>query len=176
MYRRISETCPAVLGVFLRWSFVAFIPFLISLPANADTTWNYTVQITATVQTSPPQIVLTWPQDDYGANSYTVYRKSKGGNSWGTGTVLDGTITSYTNTDVSVGSTYECAIVKNASLGYFGYGYIFSGIQAPLVDFRGKLILIVDNRFTTSLSNELAVLQSDLTGDGWTVLRHAVAT
>ncbi|MBE0546017.1 MAG: hypothetical protein IH623_32220 [Verrucomicrobia bacterium] len=143
--------------------------------SSADTTWNYAVQISATVQSAPPQITLSWPQDDYGAVRYTIYRKAKADTSWGTGTALDGATTFYTDTDVIVGQTYEYQIVKDATLGYTGYGYIFSGIEAPLVEDRGKLILIVDNRHVTALASELARLQSDLTGDGWTVIRHDVS-
>ena len=149
--------------------------FIAAPISKADTTWNYAVQISATVQVSPPQIALTWPQDDYGAIRYTVFRKSKGAASWGTGIVLSGTTALYTDTSVVVGAAYEYRIVKDATLGYKGYGYIFSGIQAPLVEDRGKLILIVESRFATALANELARLQSDLTGDGWTVLRHDVS-
>ena len=65
------------------------------------------------------------------------------------------------------------AISKSAP-AYYGQGYIYAGIQAPLVESRGKVVLLVDNTFTSSLSNELARLQQDLVGDGWTVLRHDV--
>jgi len=149
---------------------------IVATISKADTTWDYTVQISATVQSIPPQIALIWPQDDYGAISYTVYRKAKAATSWGTGVVLSGTTTNYTDTNVVVGTNYEYQIVKVATLGYNGYGYIFSGIQAPLVEARGKLVLIVENRYTTALTNELAGLQSDLTGDGWTVIRHDVSS
>ena len=149
--------------------------FIAAPVSKADTTWNYAVQISATVQSAPPQITLTWPQDDYGAIRYTVYRKARGATSWGTGTVLDGATTLYTDTSVVAGTTYEYQIVKDSAVGYTGYGYIFSGIQAPLVEQRGKLILIVDNRHVTALANELARLQSDLTGDGWMVIRHDVS-
>ena len=150
--------------------------FMVALMAKADTTWNYTVQISATVQDSPPQIALTWPQDGYGAIRYTVYRKAKGAAAWGAGIVLPGTTTLFTDTNVAVGATYEYQIIKDATLGYIGTGYIFSGIRAPLAEDRGQLILIVENRHAPALSNELARLQSDLTGDGWTVLRHDVST
>ncbi|HWW02762.1 MAG TPA: fibronectin type III domain-containing protein [Candidatus Acidoferrum sp.] len=150
--------------------------FIAAPISKADTTWNYAVQISATVQSAPPQITLTWPQDDYGAIRYTVYRKAKGDTSWGTGTVLSGATTNYTDTSVVEGATYEYQIVKDATMGYRGFGYIFSGIQAPLTEDRGKLILIVENRYATALTNELARLQSDLTGDGWTVIRHEVST
>ena len=149
---------------------------IISIPcAKGDTTWNYTVQISATVQISPPQIELTWPQDDYGAIRYRVYRKAKDANTWGIGTELSGTTTNYIDSNVVVGATYEYQIVKDATLGYEGYGYIFSGIQAPLVENHGTLILVVEDRHVAALSNELARLQSDLTGDGWIVIRHEVS-
>lgn len=172
-------------SIFSRWSAARAVTILwvfggcglaAALVANADTTWNYAVQITATVQVAPPQITLNWPQDDYGAISYTVYRKAKEATAWGIGTVLPGATTSYTDTSVVVGSTYEYQILKNATMGYLGSGYVFTGIQAPLVEDRGKLILMVENRHAAALATELTRLQSDLTGDGWTVLRHDVAT
>ena len=158
-----------LLAAFGLFTFIA-VPI-----SKADTTWNYAVQISATVQSAPPQITLTWPQDDYGAVRYTAYRKAKADTSWGTGTILAGTTTTYTDTAVVVGTTYEYQIIKDTTVGYKGYGYVFSGIEAPLVEERGKLILIVDNRHATALASELARLQSDLTGEGWTVMRHDVS-
>jgi len=142
---------------------------------KADSTWVYAVQISATVQTSPAQITLSWEPDQYGANSYTLYRKTKEGTSWGSGTALAGTASSYVDNNVSVGSAYEYAIVKVGSHGYTGYGYIYAGVNAPLVDNRGKVVLVVDNTYASQLANELTRLQSDLTGDGWTVVRQDVS-
>src|SRR2546429_5103076 len=139
-----------------------------------EPTWNYAVQVSASVQASPAQITLSWPQDTSGTpNSYTVYRKAPGATSWGGGTTLSGSATSYADTGVAAGTAYEYAIVKNAS-GYNGYGYIESGINVPLVDNRGKVILVVDNTYASQLGTELNRLQQDLAGDGWTVLRHDV--
>src|SRR2546430_2370837 len=112
---------------------------------RADSTWVYAVQISASVQTSPPQITLQWEPDPYGANSYTVYRKTKDATSWGTGTSLAGSATSYLDSNVTAGSAYEYQIVKAASLGYTGYGYIYAGVNASLSDNRGKVVLVVDN-------------------------------
>ena len=72
------------------------------------------------------------------------------------------------------GAAYEYQVVKHATLGYTGYGYIYVGIEAPLIENRGKLVLVVAAD-TGSLASELARLQSDLTGDGWVVIRHDVA-
>src|SRR5262245_58260217 len=140
-----------------------------------DAVWEYAVQVSATVQVYPPQIVLSWPQDVIGVpNSYTVYRKAPGASSWGQGTTLPGSTTSYTDTAVTVGTAYEYQIVK-ANSSFNGYGYIVAGIQATLVENRGSVVLIVDNTYATQLDAELTRLQQDLVGDGWTVLRHDVS-
>src|SRR5437016_2919280 len=155
---------------------------LLAQGVKAETTWMYTVQINASVQTAPPRISLNWAPDPYSANSYTVYRKARDEAVWGAGTALSGSATGYVDTAVAVGSTYEYKVVKVTTnytgygYGYHGYGYIYSGINAPLIDNRGKLVLIVASNCAASLSNELARLQSDLTGDGWIVLRHDVPT
>jgi hypothetical protein len=144
------------------------------LSAHADDTWEFSVQVSASVQSSPPQITLSWPQDVYIVpNSYTVYRKAPNATSWGPGTTLPGTTTSYVDSNVSVGTAYEYQIVKVTSQ-YTGYGYIYAGSNIPMTENRGKLLLVVDNTYAANLANELARLQQDLVGDGWTVIRHDV--
>src|SRR6266446_6958200 len=139
-----------------------------------EPTWDYAVEASATVQASPPQTTLSWPQDTYTApSSYTVYRKAPGATSGGTGTILAGTATSYTDTSVAVGTVYEYQITKVTST-YNGYGYVQAGINAPLVEGRGKVVLVVDNTYAPNLVAELTRLQQDLAGDGWTVIRHDV--
>src|SRR4051794_1836345 len=92
-----------------------------------DATYVYAVQISATVQTDSPQITLQWEPDPYVANSYAIYRKTKEATDWDQLTALAGSATTFTDFDVSLGSTYEYQIIKAASLGYTGYGYIYTG-------------------------------------------------
>ena len=47
---------------------------------------------------------------------------------------------------------------------------ICAGINVPLTEERGKLLLIVDKTYALNLASELALLQQDLSGDGWTVI------
>ncbi len=144
---------------------------------RADSTWVYAVQLTANLQTNPPAITLNWIQDMYGANSYTIYRKAKEDASWGNPVIeLDGSITNYTDTSIQVGVGYEYQVVKIASLGYSGFGYIYSGINVPLIENRGTLILVVATNSALGLDDELAQLQTDLTGDGWYVMREDVSS
>jgi hypothetical protein len=105
-----------------------------------------------------------------------VYRKARDAASWGNPIAsLPGSTSSYTDFDVSVGATYEYGVSKNAVLGYQGFGYIYSGINAGLVESRGTLVLVVAANIAGSLAGELDRLQSDLVGDGWQVLRHDVS-
>ena len=107
-------------------------------------TWEYAVQVSATVQTLPPLITLTWPQDVFNLpTDYTVYRKAIEENSWGYGTVLPGASTSYVDSQVSDSAAYEYQIIKHTAY-YTGYGYIYAGINAPLADFRGTVMLVVE--------------------------------
>jgi hypothetical protein len=133
---------------------------------------DYAVRVSATVQIDPPRITLSWPTDP-SATGYTVSRKLRDEAAWGTGVTLAANATNCVDSDVVVGSTYEYDVSKSAST-YYGEGYIYAGIQAPLMEYRGKVVLLVDNTFTSSLAMELGRLQQDLAGDGWTVLRHDV--
>jgi len=153
----------------------ALVCFTLSLqPGRADSTWEFSVQASASVQTNPAQITLSWPQDTYvQPRSYQVFRKSPGSTSWGKGTTLPGIATNYTDTQVSRGTAYEYQIVKSTPQ-YTGYGYLYAGINLPPTENRGRLLLVLDNTFSRSLSNELAELEQDLIGDGWGVTRIEV--
>lgn len=142
--------------------------------ARADMTWLYAVQISAALGTNPPNILLQWEPDEYGADSYVVFRKFETDTSWGSGTTLPGTATNFLDTNVVSGSAYEYQIIKYATLGYTGYGYIYAGIAAPLIDNRGTVVLVVAAD-TAALAGELSQLQADLVGDGWFVIRHDVS-
>ena len=154
-------------------SLSAVLIFWSIAPVAAASTKFYSVQVSAAVQTSSPLIQLSWPGDT-NATSYTLFRKLKAATSWSSLVTLPGTSTNYTDAAVSVGSAFEYKIIKNTSVGYVGYGYIFAGINFPMMDDRGKLILIVETTYAGDLVSELARLQQDLVGDGWTVIRHDV--
>jgi hypothetical protein len=126
-------------------------------------------------QVSPPRITLKWlPHSN--TNGFQVWRKLKGTTSWGSVVAnLGATSLEYVDNSVEVGISYEYKVVRTtANLGN-GYGYVNSGIQVPMVEFRGTMVLVVDDLFVTSLSAQLAQLQADLEGEGWKVVRHNVS-
>lgn len=133
------------------------------------------MQISASVQDSPTQITLQWPQDSLMIPiAYTVHRKAPGATDWGSGAPLPGETTRFVDTNVVAGTAYEYQVVKTTAK-HTGYGYILSGIRVPPTEERGKVVLLVDNTHAAELSAELSRLQQDLIGDGWTVLRHDVS-
>lgn len=133
----------------------------------------YTVQLSASVQSAPPQITLEWPADA-NATGYTVARKAPESSSWTTVATLPGSATSWADASIALGARYEYSVSKSSSLGVKGTGYVLSGIHVPLIENRGKMLLIVDKTHAGALAAELARLQSDLAGDGWSVIRHDV--
>ncbi|HEX4262927.1 MAG TPA: glycoside hydrolase family 9 protein [Verrucomicrobiae bacterium] len=142
---------------------------------RADSTAEYSVQVSANVQASPAQITLSWPQDSISPpKDYLVYRRVPGAPSWGKATTLPGSTTTYVDKNVTTGVPYEYQIVKQTT-GYTGYGYIYSGVDVPITENRGTLLLVVDNTYTSELAKELARLQQDLVGDGWAVSRIDVS-
>lgn len=129
----------------------------------------------ATVQASPASITLNWLTHT-NSTGYTVYRKLKGGTAWGSAIAsLGATATQYTDNAVTVGANYEYKVIRTTSNLGTGYGYINTGIQVAMVESRGRLVLLVDNTFTTSLATQLTQLEQDLEGDGWRVVRFDVS-
>jgi uncharacterized repeat protein (TIGR01451 family) len=140
----------------------------------AQVSADLAVEVSATVQKTPAsKITLTWPSNSQ-ATGYTIYRKAFADTTWG-GSIatLAGSATSYADTNVSVGNTYEYQVLRQGGVG--GYGYLASGIEVPLTESRGKVVLLVDSSFSAPLATELSQLEQDLTGDGWIVLRHDVS-
>lgn len=110
-------------------------------------------------------ITLNW--NNFPGATYTIFRKLKSANTWGQsiGTTSGN---SFTDNNISTGIYYEYMITRSSPQGT-GYGYISSGKEIPVVDYRGKIILVVDNTFSTSLASEINQLKDDMTLDGWIV-------
>lgn len=136
---------------------------------------DYAVLVSATAQTSPPQITVNWAQDTFAVpTSYEVSRKLATERAWTLLATLSGNETSFVDTNVSANTKYEYQL-KKVAVGYTGYGYVMTGSEIPLREERGKLLLVVDNTYAAELTNELSRLQQDLVGDGWRVIRHDVS-
>jgi hypothetical protein len=150
----------------------ALLLFLrVALSAQALT--DAAVQITASVQNSPAQITLQW-LGNATTSQYQVFRKYKTSSGWGSAlATLSGSTNLYVDNTALVGDNYEYSVVRNAS-NYVGYGYINAGIDVEPIEYRGKLILIVDSSIMAPIATEINRYISDVEGDGWEVIRHDV--
>lgn len=83
--------------------------------------------------------------------------------------------TDWVDKDVTIGTPYEYQVHEQTQNDHLNYGYLYAGIEVPMIENRGKVLLLVDSTFGRSLANEIARLEQDLTGDGWAVARHYVA-
>src|SRR5689334_13637214 len=152
--------------------------FLITLLQAQIDPKDRCVLVSAEVRKEPPQIELRWPADPK-ATGYAVFRKAPSAGSWGDERAsLAATETRYVDADVELGVAYEYKVQKASQAGektFKGTGYLLAGIEVPLRERRGKVILIVDASQAAALADPLRRLERDLRGDGWTVLRHDVA-
>jgi hypothetical protein len=136
---------------------------------------DYSVQVSATIQESPARISLHWVQDSScKPQNYAVSRKAPGDAAWGKAISLPGSVCEYTDKEITIGVAYEYQVTKTTPK-YCGYGYVCAGIKLPLKDQRGKLLLVVENKYTADLATELTRLEQDITGDGWQVTRFDVS-
>lgn len=152
--------------------------FFLGINAQTPTPKDCSVELWANVQVSPPTVTLNW-LPNVGSTNYAIYRKPKNSSTWTNLSITNpGTMTQYVDNTVAVGTHYEYRVTRTAVTGtltYPGYGYINSGIEVPVVEGRGKIILLIANTFSTSLTTEINRLVDDLEGDGWEVLKSYIS-
>lgn len=142
----------------------------------AQTSREYAVLLSAEVKKNPPSIKLYWPAET--ATSHFVYRKMKADASFSSSFVLlSGSDSSYTDTTVEIGKSYEYYVKRNGSVG--AYGYINTGIKVNSetngLEVKGKLILLIDSTHSQTLISEIDGLIQILESECWTVIRHDVS-
>ncbi|MFC2114605.1 T9SS type A sorting domain-containing protein [Bacteroidota bacterium] len=151
------------------------LTFLLSAQSFSQTAAKkQAICVSAIVQESTPQIILTWPLFNQGDN-YSVYRRKLGEPTWGTALgnpAINDTL--FVDQNVSIGEAYEYKVMR-ISGGYItAFGYIYSGIKVPETDFRGAVLLLVDDAYQYALQTEIDRLVLDMISDGWRVITKYV--
>lgn len=133
---------------------------------------DYAVQLTATVQETPPQITLSWKPIAIDTPVFYISKKAKNDSLWPAPiSVLPINTLSWTDTHVSPDTAYEYRVIAYGSV-VNSYGYIYAGIKAPPVHSKGIMILLVDSLFYNPCGDGITTLMNDLSGDGWQIIRH----
>jgi hypothetical protein len=151
----------------MRQFFSFLILLLGSLTLQAQTSKDFTVPITATLNASPTGITLNW--ENPGNAGLLILRRTKGqgGNSWGVVlNVANSNFNSLIDNGVANGQTYEYVIQRSLN-GLFAFGYAHVAVNAPAINTRGKILIFVDSTNADALGVELAQLKNDMRGDGW---------
>ncbi len=141
---------------------------------GAQSSQDATVPLTATVNLSPNSITLNWPNP--GNADLLILRRTKGqaGNQW-VQVMFDtsSALTTYTdNIGIVLGQTYEYVIQRNTNLSAFGYAHV--AVRAPVVDNRGKILIILDSVTADALGVELVRMKNDMRGDGWVAIPEKI--
>jgi hypothetical protein len=168
-----------------RWRQLLCLLYLFVPLSHALEPAHFTVRLTAVVELSPPGILLRWPHDPEVVN-YRVWRKVNGASTWGAALAeLPGDATQFLDRSVTLGSAFEYQVealtshwpypAGNQADWKYAHGYIYAGINLPLVEQRGKIVLLVEQSLLSALPSELARLEQDLIGDGWMVIRESVS-
>lgn len=130
------------------------------------------------VSQSPPQLRLEWDVVDYfgTAMDRKLFRRNKEDLEWGAPIATlpnSGTTYTYTDTTLTAGVAYEYRLqtVRVSDQSLHSESYVSGGIDIPVIENRGTLLLLVDQSQASALAPELATLMQDLVGDGWTVQR-----
>ena len=152
-------------GITLIFCLLSFVTTI----ASPSTDKSIRIQAVA----SSSSITLNW-SSYVTATGYTIHRKLKSSTNWGSSIAsLSGSTTTYIDNSVSINTYYEYRITRSASVGT-AYGYVSAGINLQAIDYRGKIVLVIDNTFS-SLQSQIQTLKNDLRGDGWQVIELIVS-
>ena len=150
----------------------ALLLVLLAVTLCAQTPRDFAVDLAATVSTNTPCITLSWTQrQQSNITAQKIHRRLKGQSTFVKLSDLTTTQTSYADTNAVPGVEYEYWMERTYTSIYptTAQGYLSAGVNVPMAEFRGKLLLVIDNTMVTPLAPEIAQLQADLTGDGWLV-------
>tara|TARA_B110000902_G_scaffold81779_1_gene96996 strand:- start:10961 stop:13213 length:2253 start_codon:yes stop_codon:yes gene_type:complete len=141
--------------------------FLLPISAFAQSATageKFAVQIKVTNFTSN-SVSFSWTSD--AVVSTSIYRKKISDTYWSRLKRNYSPVT-YTDNTITEGTEYEYKFqVNTGSNPSVAYGYISFGAKIPQVTNRGNILLLVDDRFETSLASEIATLKRDLISEGW---------
>jgi len=123
-----------------------------------------------------PSVTFSWDEQTTDVSVQISRRTigSTGTSSWNLLGTVDHPQATYTDTTLQTGVYYEYKIYRPYLSGVVdaAASYIAVGVEAPLVEQRGKMILLVEEDMAAALPGELSQLELDLAADGWEVIRH----
>lgn len=152
--------------------FVFLTSLLFATGLQAQTTRDFAIDLKATASTSVPRITLSWSlRQATNITQQQVYRRLKGEATWVLQATLTTSDTTWADSTALEGVQYEYWMKRTyTSISpSTAMGYISAGVNVPMVENRGKVLLVIDSTMLLPLAPEIDQLKRDLTSDGWTV-------
>lgn len=127
------------------------------------------VELSAILSETPPRVTLRWPPGHFPVVAISLQRRVVGTPDWEPAVSLPANATSYADLAASSGTLYEYRVTRSQDSAKtpVAEGRIWSGMELPPIDERGRLILVVDETMAVPLATEIDRLAGDLVGDGW---------
>lgn len=139
---------------------------------NFNTTGQRVCLVSAVVSENPASVTINLHDSSQNTTqNYTIKKRPINGNNndWITiASNIPAATSSWTDTNVSLGSAYEYQISRNTG-SQIATGYLTACIRYDQTNYKGRMLLVIDQTFQTSLATEIQQLQRDLTYEGWTV-------
>lgn len=139
---------------------------------NFYSTGNRVCLISASVQENPAQITINLHESTLNTTqNYTIKRRPINGSNSDWTTVASNVAPStptWIDTNVSIGDAFEYQVSRNSG-SEIATGYVTACIRYDQTNYKGRMILAIDNSFQTSLATEILQLKKDLTFEGWFV-------
>lgn len=156
-------------------SFFVFL-FLSLFGFSQDPAHDWTVQMSAEINTDPATITLKWLPNAVTADTYFIWKKEKETVGWGTSiaSVDAGGTLEFVDTYVEVGKSYEYMIQLRTGGTVLAWSYINAGIEVELNPNKGDILLLVDQRHAAALASEIDILEYDMYTDGWMVTTEII--
>ncbi len=157
---------------------ILFFLLIITLQLNAQFNFNFdnnntgrrVCLISATANENPASITINLLDNIF--NNQPIYsikrRPINGLNSHWNVVATNVTAISWTDNNVFLGDAFEYQ-VRRIQPNSDAIGYITACVKHDQTNYKGQMILVIDNSFQTSLSLEIAQLKQDLTFEGWFV-------
>lgn len=128
--------------------------------------------ISATSIESPPQIVINLHDSEINTTeNYTIKRRPINGlfTDWTiVANSVNATTNSWTDTNVALGDAFEYQVSRNTG-SETATGYVTGTLNYDQTNYKGQMILVIDDSFQNSLATEILQLKKDLTNEGWFV-------
>lgn len=146
------------------------------LPQNLfaqSTAKELVFNIEVSTSLSPASITLKW-NTQTGVTAYNILKKNRNEKTFtAIATNIPASVTTFTDHNIVVGTGYEYCVQSsmNADIS----GYVYAGIQLPVVHQSGEIMLVVDNTYQVAAAQELEAYKLDLVKEGWKVKTIFVA-